>query len=144
MSEFSRAIGAHHCNRQRPGLLVIGWHLYAGGRGAGKEYAMTDDLKTCGNCRHWGWMFEVEVTLPDSGPMGRVSIKLAPCLCRAVEADAGDGAVVLLGPDSHCQSHADAWEPSDDFLDELRDAEDYGVRPGVDFPATLRRPVASF
>ena len=103
-----------------------------------------NDHKTCGNCRYWGLSFMTDIPLPDDGPFGRVSRSLAPCLCMAVEADAGDGAVVLLGPESHCQSHADAWEASEDFLDELRAADDYGVRPGVDFPATLRRPAASF
>lgn len=69
-----------------------------------------NDHKTCGTCRHWGWKFEVDVTLPDAGPLGRVSIKRAPCLIQAVEPDAGD----------------------------------FGVLPGVDFPATLPLPSRAF
>ena len=99
-----------------------------------------NDHKVCGTCRHWGWKFEVGVTLPDAGPLGRVSIKRAPCLIHAVDPDAGFGAVALLGPESHCRCHRNAWEPSDDFcLDDVESPEFYGVRPGVDFPATLCR-----
>ena len=60
-----------------------------------------------------------------------------------MEPDAGFGAVVLLGPESHCRCHADAWQAAD--MDEPSgDGDDYGVRPGVDFPATLQRPVHAF
>lgn len=97
---------------------------------------------TCGTCRHWGTDYEVSVTVPDNGPFGRVSLRRAPCLCDAVEPDAGYGAVVLLGPDSHCAMHADAWEPLADAEacgDVCEPCAVYGVRPGVDFPATLHR-----
>ena len=104
-----------------------------------------NDHKTFGTCRHWGWKFEVDVTLPDAGPLGRVSIKRAPCLIQAVEPDAGDGAVVLLGPESHCRCHLNAWEPSDDFqYEQEQGADDFGVLPGVDFPATLPLPSRAF
>lgn len=99
--------------------------------------------RTCGTCRHWATEFEIAVTLPDNGPFGRVSFRRAPCMKNAVEPDAGFGAVVLLGPDSHCQCHADAWEAADDYLLEQEEAADYGVIPGVDFPATLSRPLAA-
>ena len=89
-----------------------------------------EDDRVCGTCVHYGHDLAVNVRLP-GGPSPEQSARLlAPCLIRAVEADAGPGATVLLGPESHCYSHADAWEPSEDFLEELRDAEDYGVRPG--------------
>ena len=100
-----------------------------------------NDHKTCGNCKYWGVQFEVAVTVPDDGPFGRITLRRPPCLCYAVEPDAGYGAVVLLGPESHCRYHADEWEPLDD-ADADADAETcatYGVRPGVDFPATLHR-----
>lgn len=105
---------------------------------------MHNDDKTCSTCAHWGIRFMTTVTVPDSGPLGAVSRQLAPCLCDAVEPDAGFGAVVLLGPESHCRCHLDAWEPSEDFRRELAEETDYGVRPGVDFPATLQRPVHAF
>ncbi len=99
-----------------------------------------EDDRVCGTCVHYGHDLAVNVRLP-GGPSPEQSARLlAPCLIRAVEADAGPGATVLLGPESHCHSHADAWEPSEDFLEELRDAEDYGVRPGEDYPFSLRRP----
>lgn len=100
---------------------------------------MHNDDKTCGNCKHWGVRFSVLVTVPDSGPLGAVSRQLAPCLCDAVEPDAGFGAVVLLGPESHCRCHADAWESADGFDDGEESPEMYGVRAGVDFPVTLCR-----
>lgn len=99
-----------------------------------------DSYKTCGNCKYWGVRFAITVTLPDDGPLGQRSVERAPCLRNAIEADAGDGAVVLLGPESHCCFHADAWEPADDFsLGDEESPQFYGVRPGVDFPATLCR-----
>ena len=103
-----------------------------------------DSYKTCGNCKHWGVKFGVIVTLPDDGPLGRRSVERAPCQLNAVEPEAGDGAVVMLGPESHCRCHADAWQPSEDFRRELAEENDYGVRPGADFPATLQRPVHAF
>ena len=101
--------------------------------------------RTCGTCRFWGAETYMQtVTLPDNGPFGRVSFRRAPCLKGAVEPDAGFGAIVLLGPDCHCQCHADAWEAADDYLLEQEEADaDYGVIPGVDFPATLSRPLAA-
>lgn len=112
---------------------------------------MHNDDKTCGNCCYYGWMFEAVVTVPDrNAEHGLASRKLAPCLWNngagygAVEPDAGFGAVVLLGPESHCRCHADAWQPSEDFRRELAEENDYGVRPGVDFPATLQRQRHAF
>ena len=100
--------------------------------------------RACGTCRHWGTDFEIAVTLPDNGPFGRVSFRRAPCLKNAVEADAGFGSIVLLGPESHCQCHADAWEAAAWYREEQEEAAaDYGVIPGVDFPATLYRPLAA-
>ena len=105
---------------------------------------MHNDDKACGNCKHWGIRFMTTVTVPDSGPLGAVSRQLAPCLCDAVEPDAGFGAVVLLGPESHCRCHADAWQPAADIDEPSGDGDDYGVRPGVDFPATLQRQRHAF
>ena len=101
---------------------------------------MDNDHKTCGNCRHWGIAkFGITVTIPDDGPLGQLSVERAPCLLNAIEPDAGDGAVVLLGPESHCRCHSDAWEPVDGFDGDDESPETYGVRAGVNFPATLRR-----
>ena len=97
------------------------------------------DRKTCGNCKHWGVKFGATVTLPDDGPLGQRSVERAPCLLNAIEPDAGDGAVVLLGPESHCRCHADAWEAVDGFDDGEESPEMYCVWAGVDFPVTLRR-----
>lgn len=107
--------------------------------------------RRCGTCAHYGRAFAVTVTPPGGGPVER-----APCLCHAVEPDAGEGAVVLLGPESHCRCHADSWEADaaaspagGDGGDDGDNGDDdhggdgcaiYGVRPGVDFPWTLRRP----
>lgn len=104
-----------------------------------------NDHKVCGSCAHWGVRrFSVLVTVPDRGPLGMVSRQLAPCLLNAVEPDAGDGAVVMLGPESHCRCHHDAWQPADGCDDDAESPELYGVRPGVDFPATLQRQRHAF
>lgn len=101
-------------------------------------FRVHDDERLCGTCAHYGQALAVRVILPEGSPSGSGPCLRAPCLCHAVEPDAGFGAVVLLGPESHCRCHADAWEPSEDFQCELGD-DDYGVRPGVDFPYSLRR-----
>lgn len=69
-----------------------------------------NDHKVCGNCKYWNQLYSVFVTLPDSSAEhGLASRWLAPCLWHsgtglgAVEPDAGFGAVVLLGPESHCR-----------------------------------------
>ena len=98
----------------------------------------SNDDRVCGTCVHYGQALAVTVILPDGSPAGSGPRLRAPCLRHAVEPDAGFGAVVLLGPESHCRCHADAWQPAD--ADEPSDGnDDYGVRPGVDFPWTLRR-----
>ena len=98
----------------------------------------SNDDRVCGTCAHYGQALAVTVILPDGCPAGSGPRLRAPCLRHAVEPDAGYGAVVLLGPESHCRCHADAWQPAD--ADEPSDGnDDYGVRPGVDFPWTLRR-----
>ncbi len=102
-----------------------------------------DESKTCGTCRFWGKDLAVDIKVPANGSHGElITIHLAPCLRYAVEPDAGDGAIVLLGPESHCKCHADAWEAALGWLEEREAAEaipqyDYGVRPGIDYPATL-------
>lgn len=96
--------------------------------------------RICGTCAHYGLTLTVTVHLPPGSPAGQGDCQLAPCLCHAVEPDAGFGAVVLLAPESHCLCHADAWEASQEYRQELAEGEpDYGVRPGVDYPLTLHR-----
>lgn len=102
-------------------------------------FAISDDDRVCGTCVHYGHALAVTVILPAGGPFGSGPRRRAPCLIHAVDPDAGYGAVALLGPESHCRCHRNAWEPSDDFLDELEDEDDRGVLPGVDFPYSLRR-----
>ena len=97
-----------------------------------------DDERVCGTCVHYGRALAVTVLLPDGSPAGNGPRLRAPCLCHAVEPDAGFGAVVLLAPESHCRCHADAWEPEDNNEPASSD-DDYGVRPGTDFPWGLRR-----
>lgn len=95
--------------------------------------------RTCRTCQHWDTRNETYITARG------ITRTYAPCSVNAVEADAGPGCIALLGPDSHCQYHAQAWEPSDDYLAELADAQAYddnpdrynGVTAGVDYPVTL-------
>ena len=101
-------------------------------------FRFAHDERVCDTCAHYGRTLAVTVILPDGSPAGSGPRLRAPCLRHAVEPDAGFGAVVLLGPESHCRCHADAWQPAD--ADEPSgDNDDYGVRPGADFPWTLRR-----
>lgn len=108
---------------------------------------MNAEDKLCGTCRFWCKDLAVDIKVPAYAPHeGRlVTIRCAPCRCNAVEPDAGFGAVVLMGPESHCQSHADAWEPVENDYAEPESVydgygeNDFGCVPGVDFPATLSR-----
>ena len=70
----------------------------------------SNDERICGTCAHYGQALAVTVLLPEGSPAGSGPRLRAPCLCHAVEPDAGFGAVVLLGPESHCRCHADAWQ----------------------------------
>ena len=99
----------------------------------------SNDERICGTCAHYGQALAVTVLLPEGSPAGSGPRLRAPCLCHAVEPDAGFGAVVLLGPESHCRCHADAWQAAEDMDEPSDDGDDYGVRPGADFPWTLRR-----
>ena len=67
----------------------------------------------CGNCEHW------DVRAAER--MGIASgLRLAPCAMRAVRLDgAGQGGLVLCGPDNHCREYDEAFEPSQDFVSEL-------------------------
>lgn len=102
-----------------------------------------DESKTCGTCRFWGKDLAVDIKVPANGSHGElITIQRAPCLRYAVEPDAGDGAIVMLGPESHCQCHADIWRS--DYVDPVSvydgyGEDDFGCVPGVDFPATLYR-----
>lgn len=95
--------------------------------------------RVCRNCVHWNpAAAALRYGVPGSAGLGI-------CEADAIEPDAGKGAVVLLGPRSHCQCHAQAWEPDEGYLIELADdwlrqenpARYLGLRPGEDFPATL-------
>lgn len=78
-------------------------------------WGLPDEAKTCGNCAHWDTASTAAMGIP---PIRRFGI----CGCMAIEPDAGHGALVLLGPASDCRQHADAWKPSRDFLETLRQA----------------------
>ena len=75
-------------------------------------WGLDKDEMTCGNCKYWD-----TATTADMGisPLRQFGI----CGCYAIEPDAGHGALVLLGPRSHCQQHAADFEPSEDFLAKL-------------------------
>lgn len=80
-------------------------------------WGLDKDEMTCGNCKYWD-----TATTADMGisPLRQFGI----CGCYAIEPDAGHGTLVLLGPESHCQQHAAAFEASEDFLARLREAEE--------------------
>lgn len=87
--------------------------------------------RVCGNCKHWDIDHESLVTTK-GGFWGTTQHRLCPCLADAIEPDAGEGALLLLGPASHCHMHADTWEPSKEYLEELsytKDARQAGERP---------------
>lgn len=110
------------------------------------EFTLTadypDDARVCRNCAHWDTAHET-IAYTRGGLHGIRQIKVCPCRVDAIEPDAGAGAVVLLGPDSHCRLHADAWEAAEEYATEFAAMQDMamynGVIPGVDFPASLGR-----
>ena len=99
----------------------------------------------CENCKHWDIDHESLVTTK-GGFWGTTQHRLCPCLADAIEPDAGEGALLLLGPASHCHMHADAWEPSEEYMVDHAAREDMaaynGVMAGFDCPATLHRTAA--
>ena len=106
------------------------------------DFDIDESDMICGNCQHWDTRNMIAVTVADSGPFGRISRKLSPCAVNSIEMDAGTGGIAMLGPDCHCLNHAAAFEPRQEFLDELAERDTpldgmYGITPGVDCPATL-------
>ena len=99
-----------------------------------KDRMEPDDM-VCANCEHWKEAAKVAIPM-DDGFMERR-------LCRHAEfyGDAGAGAVTLVGPESDCTGAGTcAFLPSDAYLENIETAtprDDYGVRPGLDHPATL-------
>lgn len=102
----------------------------------------------CGNCAHWlGYskLFSVGITYYankfDTKPVTRT---FAPCRACAVQADAGDH-IVLTTENGHCRyQEEEAFTPAPWYYEELKEQhldEDalYGLKPGIDFPATLNR-----
>ena len=98
--------------------------------------------KICGNCAHWMRSKDRKELITFRDAAGKsVTGMYFPCAVHAVEADAGDS-VALMGERGHCRCHADAFEPADWYLEELREQDTdeaslYGLVPGADFPATL-------
>lgn len=78
-------------------------------------YIENDD-KICMNCQHRDFAHEVE--LPVTRPWGWSMEVCAPCLIEASECDAGPG-VHMYAEDGDCRYHADAFEPSDFYLEEI-------------------------
>lgn len=54
---------------------------------------------------------------PRQKSYGTIYEKLAPCLIQAVEPDAGD-AVVYFTENGNCRYHADAFEKSEDYIEQ--------------------------
>jgi|GEM_PF-3836822 len=98
--------------------------------------AYEESEMVCGNCAHWDILNQISVTR--HGSYSTITFKAAPCKIDAVEQDAGYDSVTMLGKDGHCRNHAQAWEPSRDFLAE-RGELDNSVTAGTDYPATMRR-----
>lgn len=96
--------------------------------------------KICGNCAHWAGNGKHAGTVALTDKNGKIR-HYAQCMKFAVEPDAGES-MAMMTENGHCLCHEDAFEPTDDFLVELEEArmdraDLYGVRAGVDFPATL-------
>ena len=99
-----------------------------------KEWMEPDDM-ICANCAHWKDAAKVAIPM-DDGFMERR-------LCRYPEfyGDAGEGAITLVGPKSDCTGAGTcAFQPSEAYLEGIgADApcDDFGVRPGLEYPGTL-------
>ena len=98
----------------------------------------------CRNCAHF------LRALPVSVPVGGAFLTRRFCCKAHFSPDAGEGAVVLVGPESACTGAINCvFQPSGEYLDtqdySLEVSPDdlhnlcgiYGVLPGIDFPATL-------
>lgn len=110
------------------------------------QYPLEDQV--CGNCAHCEQ--ELNLTLPVKGRRANAGPETRTwhvCAVAALEPDIS-GAVALVSAWSHCRDYADAWKPSEDYLNDVdaraaaeecaadRD-KDNGVIPGVDCPGTL-------
>lgn len=74
------------------------------------------DFEICGNCVHRD--HANEIIAPVKRGYETVWVKLAPCLCNAVEPEAGNpgDAVVYFSENGHCRYHADAFKKSEEFM----------------------------
>ena len=71
--------------------------------------------ENCGNCAYWDTVAATRMGLAEG-------LDLAPCARCGVELDsAGEGGMVLLGPDNHCRNHNKEFAPALHFLLELHD-----------------------
>lgn len=102
------------------------------------ERDIPEEEQLCMNCRHYDIMHAV-ITYVHGPKRGQwKTVEVAPCFLSANIADFCGDAVVLMEGTGHCRETAGAFEPSDIYLSMQRDApHDYGVRPGIDYPATL-------
>lgn len=80
-------------------------------------WGLADSEMICRNCTHWDTAATEEMGI---SPLRQLGI----CDCMAIEPDAGHGALVLLGPESHCRCHAAEFRASQAFLSMLSEAED--------------------
>lgn len=92
----------------------------------------------CMNCRHYDLMHSVRTRVYGAGRREWRTVEVAPCFLTANLAEFCGDAVVLMEGTGHCQETTGTFEASDEYLSMQRDEpQDYGVLPGIDYPATL-------
>ena len=75
----------------------------------------------CENCAHWDVQYMVKMPFFAKGRILTFD-RYAPCRKRAVEAEVGS-TIVLMGADASCGAIDDQFEPSDIFLDWLKEQD---------------------
>ena len=96
------------------------------------------DDRICANCANFATAIPVRIPLDD----GHVAERF---LCRhaVFYGEAGDGCLTLVAPESDCiGAEHPAFVPLSAYKRSIRReaeeySDDYGVRPGLDHPATL-------
>ena len=103
------------------------------------ERDIPEEDQCCMNCRYYDLKRAMETRVYDGPRLGVFrTVKVAPCIMQANLAEYCGDAVVLMEGAGHCRETAGAFEPSEAYLAMRRDEpNDYGVRPGIDCPATL-------
>ena len=89
----------------------------------------------CANCAHW------KEALPFFIPQGGKLLERRLCRHAEFYGDAGAGSVTLVGPESDCTGAGTcAFQPSEAYLEGIEadtSCDDFGVRPGLEYPGTL-------